>query len=233
MSRIQLLLFCLAALAMFGVSASGGSAGGSTVVRVLDPSGAPYADAVLLVNPGQVAHSIALVTDRSGTATLPRLNCRVCVVTAMDPRRLFFDKTTEVESGTPSVTLALPGVRPVVDVMFDPKAMRVSVQVKGAAGAALVKQAVVVRRKVGTVEDNTFSVGTTDSKGWLSLKLRPGQYVLASLVNGKFLEAPLNLAPAVKRKCSEVEADCYIANARHNPLPVRLAVKLAAQDGTP
>ncbi len=76
----------LAALAMPGTIVFSGHPAGVTVVRVLDPSGAPYADAVLLVNPGQVARSVALVTDQSGTAILPRLWCKVCVVTAIDPR---------------------------------------------------------------------------------------------------------------------------------------------------
>ena len=232
MSRFHLLLFSLAALAMSGVVASGGRPGGPTVVRVLDSSGAPYADAVVLVNPGWHGDSIALVTDRGGRATLPKLDCKVCVVTAMDPRRLFFDKTTEFESGAPSVTMTLR-VRPVIDIMFDPKAIKADVQVKAPDGKAIAEQAVVVRKSVGTMADNTFSVGTTDRKGRISLKLRPGEYVLASLVNGRFLEAPLNLASAVKRKCSEAESDCYIANVVRNPLPAHLAVRLAPPGDTP
>lgn len=231
MDRIRLLPFLLAALTMSGAAASGGHPVRSTVVRVLDPSGAPYADAVVLVNPGHTAHSIALVTDRSGTVTLPRLECKVCLVTAIDPRRLFFDKTTEFESGTASVALTLPGVRPIVDTVTDLAAIHLSVQVKGADGTPLAKQAIVVRKRVGTMEDNTFTVVTTDLEGQISLKLRPGEYVLASLVNGRFLEAPLNLAPAVKRKCSEAESDCYIANVVRNPLPAHLAVRLAPPSG--
>jgi hypothetical protein len=232
MRRIRLLIFSLAALAIPGVAVSGGRPVASTVVRVLDQSGTPYADAVVLVNPGWHGDSIALVTDQSGRATLPKLDCNVCVVTAMDPRRMFFDKTTEFEAGAPSVTLTLH-VRPVVDVMFDPRAIKVDVQVKAPDGIAIAERPVVVRKKVGTMEDNTFSLDTTDRKGRLSLKLRPGEYVLASLVNGRFLEAPLNVAPAVKRKCSEVEADCYIANVRHNPLPVHLTVKLTPTGDVP
>lgn len=232
MKRGHLLLFSLAALAMLGVAASGGTAGGSTVIRVLDPSGEPYADAVVLVNPGHPTDSIALVTDSGGKATLPRPDCKVCVVTAIDPRRLFFDKTTEFEGGTSSVTLTLR-IRPVVDVMFDPTAMKVDVQVKAPDGKAIVEQPVVVRKKVGTMADNTFGVVSTDRQGRITLKLRPGQYVLASLVNGKFLEAPLNLAPDVRRKCSDVESDCYIANVVRNPLPAHIAVRLAAPAGTP
>ncbi|MGH9716215.1 MAG: hypothetical protein ACRD4R_05730 [Candidatus Acidiferrales bacterium] len=233
MSRARILYFSLAVLATSAAVVSGGPPGGSTVIRVTDPSGAPYADAVLLVNPGQPAYSIALVTDRSGTATLPRLNCKVCVVTAMDPRRLFFDKTTEFEGGAPSVTVTLPGVRPIQDIVSEPGAIKVSVQVKGPDGMALADRAVVIRKSVGTMEDNTFGVGSTDRKGRIVLERRPGEYVLASLVNGRFLEATLNLAPAVKRKCSDEESDCYIANVVRNPLPTHLSVRLAPQTDTP
>jgi hypothetical protein len=230
MSRLYLFRFSVAAVLMSAVLAFGGRPGGSTVVRVLDASGAPYANAVVLVNPGWYGDSIALVTGRSGTATLPSLDCKVCVVTAIDPRRMFLDKTTEFEGGTPSVTLTLR-VRPVIDIMFDPKAIKVDVQVKAPDGKAIAERPVLVRKKVGTMEDNTFSVGRTDRQGRISLKLRPGQYVLASLVSGRFLEAPLNLEPAVKRKCSEVESDCYIANAARHPLPAHLTVRLAPPGG--
>ncbi len=232
MGRIRLLPLLLAALAIFWMVVFSGHPAGVTVVRVLDPSGAPYADAVLLVNPGQVTRSVALVTDQSGTAILPRLWCKVCVVTAIDPRRLFFDKTTEFKSGTPSVSVTL-AVRPVIDIVADLAAIKVSVQVKEPNGFALAGRPVVVRKRVGTMEDNTFSVWNTDRKGRINLKLRPGEYVLASLVDGRFLEAPLNIAPAVKRRCSGEESDCYIANAIHNPLPAHLAVRLAPPRDAP
>ena len=232
MSKMQLLLFSLVALAMSGVAISSGRPDEPTVVRVLDASGTPYADAVVLVNPGWQGDSVALVTDQRGRATLPKLGCKVCVVTAVDPRRMFFDKTTEFEEGVPAVTLTLR-VRPVVDVMFDPGAIKVDVRVKDPDGMAIAERPVVVRKRVGTMEDNTFSVDTTDRQGRISLKLRPGEYVLASLVNGRFMEAPLNVAPAVTRKCSEVESDCYIANVVRNPLPVHLAVRLGPPSDSP
>jgi len=232
MRRTHLLLSSLLALVMSGGAVSGARPGGSTVVRVLDMSGAPYAGVVVLVNPGWQGDSIALVTDQNGTATLPKLGCKVCVVTAIDPRRMFLDKTTEFEGGTPSVTLALHP-RPVIDVMFDPEAVKVDVQVKAPDGKALAEQDVVLRKKVGTIEDNAFSILKTNRKGRISLKLRPGDYVLASFVNGRFLEAPLNLAPTVKRRCSEAESDCYIANVVRNPLPAHIAVRLAPPGHTP
>jgi hypothetical protein len=232
MSKTHLLLFSLAVLAAFGVVVSGRGSGGSTVIRVLDRSGAPYAGVVVLVNPGWQGDSVALVTGRSGTATLPKLDCKVCVVTAIDPRRMFLDKTTEFEGGTPSVTLALRR-RPVIDVVLDPKAVKVDVQVNAPDGRALADRPVVLRKKVGTIKDNAFSVVNTDRKGQISFNLRPGDYVLASLVNGRFLEAPLNLAPAVRRKCSDVESDCYIANVARNPLPAHLAVRLAPPGSLP
>ncbi len=127
--------------------------------------------------------------------------------------------------------MTLAGVRPVIDIVADLAAIKVSVQVKEPNGFALAERPVIVRKRVGTMEDSTFSVGTTDRKGRINLKLRPGEYVLASLVDGRFLEAPLHLAPAVKRRCSGEESDCYIANAVRNPLPAHLAVRLTPHDG--
>lgn len=227
MSKIHLLLFSLAALAVSGVVVSRGQPSGTTVVRVVDGSGEPYADAVLLVNPGWYGDSVALVTDRRGKATLPKLNCKVCVMTVLDPKRMFFDKTTEFEGGTPSVTLTLR-VRPVIDKMFDPRAIEADVQVKAPDGKALPEQAVLVRRKVGTMEDNKFSVVTTDRTGRISLKLRPGEYVLASLVGGRFLEGALDLAPEVRRRCSKAEARCFIDAASRRP-PTSVSVSLTTR----
>lgn len=227
MRKIHILLFSLAALAASAVVITGGQRSGTTVVRVLDASGEPYADAVLLVNPGWYGDSVALVTDLRGKATLPKLDCKVCVLTVMDPRRMFFDKTTEFEGGTPSVTLTLR-VRPVIDKMFDPREIKAYVQVKAPDGKTLPDQAVVVRRKVGTMEDNKFSVGTTDRQGQISLNLRPGEYVLASLVGGRFLEGTLDLAPEVWRRCSKAEARCLIDSASRRP-PASLSVSLTAR----
>jgi hypothetical protein len=232
MNRFQLLPFTVAALAMVVLVGSAGRLGAPTVVRVLDPSGAPYADAVVLANPGWHGDSIALVTDRGGRATLPRLDCKMCVVTVLDPRRMFLDKTTEFEGGAPSVTLSLR-VRPVVDVMFNPGAIRADVQVKSPDGKVIPEVPVMVRKRVGTMEDNTFTLHKTDQQGRISLKLRPGQYILAGLVDGRILEAPLDLAPAVKRKCSEVESDCYIGSAARSPIPSHLALTLAPQGEAP
>lgn len=197
------------------------------VVRVLDPSTAPMAGVVLLVNPGRPLDSLALITDSRGYATLPDLDCKACVITAMDPRRLFFSTTTEFEGEARSVTLVLP-VRPVVNILFLPGSIRATVQVNGPDGRPLPGQAVLVRPKVEAMEDNWFYVDTTDHKGRVSIKLRPGEYVLASLVNGKFLEAPLNLALNVKQECSERQVRCLIADAPRAAPKVPLVVSLTA-----
>ena len=227
----RLLIFSWLVLAV-SATLSGSPPAGPTVIRVLDPSGEPYADAVVLMNPGQPSESIALVTDSNGTAKLSSLNCKVCVVTALDPRKLFFDRTTEFQSGTPSVTLIL-AVRPVVDFAFDPMTVKVDVQVRGPDGIALADRDVVVRNRVGTIDDNTFSVCTTDRSGRLALELRPGEYAVASLVSGRFLEAPLDISLPVKRKCTEEESSCYIASAKHNRVPAHFSIRLASHPDSP
>lgn len=202
--------------------------GGSTTVRVLDPSGAAMAGAVLLVNPRYDIDSLAVITDAQGRATLPALGCRICVITAIDPRRLFLSTTTEFEGGAPSVTLVMP-VRP-TENRIDLAAIHVSLRVSDHDGKLLRNRTVVVRNKVETMENNWFSVLTIDSSGRISLELDPGEYVVASPVRGKFLEAPLHLAVGVMRKCSQREGDCLSAYAARRVSKMAVDVRLAARD---
>jgi hypothetical protein len=201
----------------------------SISVRVLDPSqteGIP--GAVVLLNPGDVHKSRAFVTDRSGNVSIPDVDCKFCIVTAMDPRQLFQNATTQFQGGAASVTLVLP-VRPIIDTLWQPGSIKLAVRVADRDGSRLPNQAVLVRKEVETIENHSFSVLTTDSRGLITIELPPGEYVLASLVHGEFLEAPLSLDPEVRDKCSKVEARCFldaagrreVRNLRVNLVPPR------------
>lgn len=189
----------------------GSSLGAETVVRVVDPGGTGIADVVLLVNPGASYKSVALVTDAHGKATVPNLGCKVCLVTAMDPRMGFSDKTTEFQAGARSLTMVL-GIRPVIDAV-PLGTMKVRIKVQGTDGMPLRHQTVVFRDAVGSMRNNCFYTLSTDSKGMITRWISPGDYVLASLVDGKFLEAPLHFETKIQRECSERAGDCLIAKA--------------------
>jgi hypothetical protein len=59
---------------------------------------------VLLVNPGRLLRSQAFVTDSNGVALIPRPDCEICTISAIDPRKLFEEKTTEFNRTSPPWT---------------------------------------------------------------------------------------------------------------------------------
>ncbi len=204
----------------------------STVVRVEDASGAPLADAVVLVNPGEQYRSLALVTNRGGEATVSDLDCKPCVVTAMDPRHLFASKTTEFESGTPVVSLLL-SVRPIIDRVRNLSAVKVTLKITGIGGTPLRDAEIVLRDGLMTMDDNNFMMLKSNQKGLVTAELSPGEYVIATRVAGRFLEATFQINPAARRHCSEEMTKCLISSARRTPPGMLIAVHFSERENSP
>jgi hypothetical protein len=178
-----------------------------TVVRVLDASQVEgIAGAVVLINLGSPQDSKAFAADKNGIAYISDLNCSTCVITAIDPRGLFFSKTTEFDRQSSSVTLILQ-LRPVIDKLGEPGAIFVNIAIHDQSGAAMVNRDIVVRPREMTLtpESNRFYKFTTDSKGQNKARLIPGDYSVAMLVDGKVLEAPSSIAVERSRRCADVE----------------------------
>jgi hypothetical protein len=193
---------------VFGImfaSIIGWAENSATVVRVLDETEVEgLAGIVLLVNPGNMDDSQVFVTDVHGLVSVPHQNCRICTITALDPRGLFFGKTTEFDSRSLSITLILE-VQPNIERFWTPGSIQVSVAVYGPNGELLPNQIVAVRPRVMTLDTNRDAnriyQSTTDSNGLVSAKLLPGDYTIATLIGGKPWEAPL-LITASKSKCT-------------------------------
>lgn len=188
----QILRHAVAICIMFAAVAGWAQNGGS-VIRVLDQTGLRgIAGIVLLVNPGDSHHSSAFVTSADGRAFLPHLDCDLCTVTALDPTGLFVNKTTEFEGRSPSITLTLE-VQPIIDYAFDPEAKDVAIAINGPDGKVLPNQRVAIRPTVMTFETNRSYRKTTDSKGFVRAKIRPGEYTVATVIGDIPWEASLRI----------------------------------------
>jgi hypothetical protein len=199
----------------------------ATLVRVLDVTESQGdAGVVLLVNPDRALNSRAFITDADGRASVPHLNCSICTITAMDPTGSFFDKTTEFDSRSKSVTIILQ-LRPVIDRVFDPGAIEVSVRVDGPSGEPLPKQQVVFRPTVMTLDANWFFKVTTDPNGMAAAQLPPGEYTVATFLGGKPWEAPFRVAEG-NSKCAEKVRKCIDSSLGVSPPKQHIAVQLSA-----
>ena len=182
------------------IATVGWSQSAPTLVRVLDPTGVEgVAGVVLLFSSGDNHHSLAFIADAEGRVSLPHLNCDICTVTALDPTGLFFDKTFEFDGRSTSVTLTLQ-VRPTIDVVGNPGAMNVKIKVFGPDGEPLPNQRVIVRPVVMAFEANWAYRETTDSMGMVSAQLRPGKYVVATLIGENSWEASIEITQRTDAK---------------------------------
>jgi hypothetical protein len=164
----------------------------------------------LVVNPGDAVKSQAFVTDSEGRASVPRLSCGVCTITAQDPRGLFSSKTTEFDGQSSSVTLTLQ-VRPIVDTVGQPGSKTANVVVYGPAGSPLPRQRIVVRPRVMTLEQNWLYMLTTDSEGCITARLLPGEYDVAALLGDQAWEAPLGVTQTRRSGRSRERLDSPLA----------------------
>jgi hypothetical protein len=183
----------------------------TTVIRVLDASGVEgIAGAVLLVNPGDARKSVAFVTDAQGEAITHDLQCEICVVSAFDPRGLFSSRTTEF-SGSSSSFRMLMQLRPLIDTAGDPKAVFIELVINNSKGEPLVRQNVVIRPTLMTLENNQLSVQRTDAAGHVNAQLRAGHYTVGVLNGNSALEVRFEIA-ATREECSGGESTCIVAS---------------------
>ena len=205
------------------------------LIRVLDMTGMNgIAGVVLLVNPGNTHKFQAFITDVNGQASVPRLNCSICTISAMDPSALFFSRTTEFDSKSSSVTLMLEN-RPVIDKAFDPGSVQVTVTVYGPGGELLPNQHVVVRPNMVTLDrdwsymtldTNWPFLVTSDPRGQVRVALHPGEYTVATLIGEKPWEAALHVTGR-ESKCAEKLRKCMDSARRASSHPQITTVHLA------
>lgn len=153
-----------------------------THVRVLDASGEAIGGIVLLVNPGETRKSRAYLTGANGEVFLPKLGCEICTVAALDPRGMFFNRTTEFNGKSRRLTLTLR-LRPVIDTVGIPGVTSVEMTVLGSR-AILPHQKVVVRPHDLTLRSNWVYTGSTDAQGRIRVELLPGKYDVGTLIRG-------------------------------------------------
>jgi hypothetical protein len=200
----------------------------ATLVRVVDVTGDRIAGVVLLVNPGNTHKFQAFITDVNGQAYVPRLDCGICTISAMDPSAMFFSRTTEFNSKSSSVTLVMK-IRPVIDKAFDPGSVPVTATVYGPRGELLPNQQVVVRPNVVTLDrdwsymtldSNWPFLLTSDPRGQISVELHPGEYTVATMIGEEPWEAPLHVTGR-ESECAEKLRKC-IDSARRASSPAQL-----------
>jgi hypothetical protein len=163
-------------------------------VRVADQSLIEgLAGIVLLVNPGGVNHSQAFVTDSTGVALIPRPDCEVCTISAIDPRKLFEEKTTEFSRNASSVNLAMR-VLPLIERICDPGAISVQISLIGPNGSLYANRPAVLRPSVISLGESSFWPFITATDGVIDTGLVPGCYTIAGLQNETPVEAQFCLS---------------------------------------
>jgi hypothetical protein len=117
-------------------------------------------------------------------------------------------------------------LRPLIDVVGDPKAVSVELLINDSKGQPLTQHVVVIRPTVVTLENNRISVQNTSSTGHVNVQLRKGDYTVGAL-NGDILsEARFEIATA-KEQCSSGTATCIVASPqssrRMKPVSLQLS----------
>jgi hypothetical protein len=192
----------------------------ATIVRVQDQTQiGGLAGIVLLMNPGNIHYSKAFITDVNGQASISRMDCKICTITAFDPQHLFYDKSIEFDSRSTSVTLILR-VRPIIDRIGIPGSIRVNLVVYGSSGEPLSDQNVVIRPTMillGADEDyNRVITDTTDSNGLVLVGLIPGKYIVATIIDGKPWEITFEIFKS-KIQCRTKARNCINPSFRPSP----------------
>jgi len=195
-------------------------------------NGEPLPGIVLLVNPGSILDSKAFITDVKGQASIPHMDCKICTISAFDTRHLFYDKTSEFDGRSTSVTLLLR-IRPVIDRIGIPGSIQANLVVYGPSGVPLQNQNVVVRPTMivlGTDADYKGVIDvTTDSKGLIIVALVPGEYVVATIIDGKPWETAFEVYKS-KIKCRAKSRSCIDPSFRPSPPTQNVEAHLSAVD---
>ena len=217
------LLLLMIAINMGCVSNVAYAQNASTAVKVLDATGVEgIAGVILLVNPGNTQKSRAFITNAQGEAITHDLQCEICTISAIDPRGFFDSRTTEFSSSSSSFSLVLR-LRPLIDMVGDPKAVSVDLLIKDSKGQPLTQQSVVIRPTVVTLENNRISVQNTGPAGHVNVQLRSGDYTVGVLNGNSVSEARFKIATA-KEQCSNGTATCIVASPQssHRMKPISL-----------
>lgn len=169
-----------------------------TVVSVVDATGEAIPNVVLWVTPESPQASQAFITNLHGAAHLPNFNCKVCLITALDPKGLFDRKTSEFSGNTSSLTLTLQ-VKPIIDSVDLSPAKATQIKIEGSKGLPLHNQTIVIRQQTPTLQGRWAWWLSTNASGIAQARISPGNYVLATVIRGKPQESMLKIeAPGAK-----------------------------------
>jgi hypothetical protein len=207
----------------------------ATIVRVQDQTQiGGIAGIVLLVNPGNFHNSKVFITDALGQASIPQMDCKICTISALDTRHLFYDKTTEYDGRSTSVTLTLE-LTPTDCRLWIPGSIDVTVTVFGPGGEPLPNQSVVIRptvMKLDTESDSNRAVALiTDSRGLVSAELVPGDYVIATIIGEKPWESTLRIV-GIQSKCTAKMQKCIYSSLGATQPAQSMAAHLTATSAT-
>jgi hypothetical protein len=208
--RFVVIVIVLLFLGIPGLTATEG-----ILVRVLNMTlieGVP--GVVLLVRSDQSRKYQAYVTDSNGSVIVQPLSGNICTVTSFDPSRLFYNKTTEFDCHSSPVMLVLP-VRPVIERVSLSGSVKLRIAIYGPGGKLLPKQNILLRPSIVTFEIPHVFLITTDTTGSIDTQLSPGDYTLATLINGKPYEAAL-LVTAKGQKCPKTSQICVSLSTPSN-----------------
>jgi hypothetical protein len=228
---IRTLVRCAIAIGIISHSILSYAQDQATIVRVQDQTQiGGLAGIVLLINPGNTHYSKAFITDVNGQASIPRMDCKICTITAFDPQHLFYDKSIEFDSQSTSLNLILR-IRPIIDRIGIPGSIKASVVVYGPSGALLQNQNIVVRPTVivlGSDADyNRVMIETTDSSGSVTNELIPDKYIVATIIDGKPWETVFEIFKS-KIQCRAKARNCIDPSFRPSPPTQNVEAHLSA-----
>lgn len=199
-------------------------------VRVMDMTETTgVAGVVLLISSVESPKARAYVTDPDGRVFVGQINGTICMVTALDPAGHFYDRTTEFDCHTSAITFILR-LRPIIDRIDISDHAKLKIAIYGPDRKLLPKQSILFRPSIMTLETAGAFLETTDADGMIDAQLSPGEYTLATLIEGQPYETAL-LVTTRKQRCPRASHNCVsIKTAAQIAQPI--AVHLGSAEDT-
>lgn len=193
------LRYFLALLAVAAVAAP--LASQTTKVRAVNASGEGLKGIVLVVDRGDQLAASAIVTDANGIANVPSPQCALCVISAFDPKGLYYPATAEFAGRSPSVDVQMQ-VRPVIDTAFTPRVRKLEIIIEGLHGEPIAGIEILVRPAATTFAPEPIVTAKTGANGIASLELGAGTYVVAAVVGRIPQEFSFTVSASGKIACA-------------------------------
>ena len=182
-------------IALVGVCAVGSvrAAAQTLTFRAADASGEGLPGIVLVVQGAGRSENFAIVTGAGGTVSAAAPRCDICSVSAIDPKGLFAQTTTEFSAKDKMVTVEMPA-RPTVDFAYRPAASEVRFQIEDAQGKPLSRIPVLIREDGPDGLEVGVGVFRSNAAGEVKAWLDSGFYVVATVIAGYPEEVPFSVS---------------------------------------